>query len=208
MALPFLADVYKETWEVEKKDRDGGDQVWVCIQMNSQGLKDAGNQVYCTCTHIEEVNSKPVRPLPRRGRPHNHGRQTCSQSLHHSHWSCGSVRNHFLSIFSLSKVDSITTFTRLFKINTFQYPWHFLSKHFVFLLLGWFSAQQHMHLRMLGKLTFQNTPSATHSTRSLHRRTLWSLRQIRPRRRKMGFLHLFGSGLRQNVDALLIWVFN
>ena len=51
MALPFLADVYKETWEVEKKDRDGGDQVWVCIQMNSQGLKDAGNQVYCTCTN-------------------------------------------------------------------------------------------------------------------------------------------------------------
>ena len=50
MALPFLVDVYTKTWEEEKKDRDGGDQVWVCIQMNSQGLKDAENQVYCPCT--------------------------------------------------------------------------------------------------------------------------------------------------------------
>ena len=67
----------------------------------------------------------------------------------------GSVKNLFLSIFSLSKVDIITTFTRLFKINTFQYPWHFLSKHFFFLLLGWFSAQQHMHLRCSGNLLFK-----------------------------------------------------
>ena len=153
--------------------------------------------------HIEEVNSKPVRPLPRRGRPHNHGRQTCSQSLHHSHWSCGSVKNLFLSIFSLSKVDIITTFTRLFKINTFQHPWHLLSKHFFFPLLGWFSAQQHMHLRMFRKLTFQNTPSATHSTRSLRRRTLLSLRQIRPRRRKMGFLLLFRFWPQTHVHMML-----
>ena len=40
------------------------------------------------------------------------------------------IRNHFLSTFSLSKVDVITTFTRLV---TFQYTWHFLSKHFFIL---------------------------------------------------------------------------
>ena len=153
--------------------------------------------------HIKEVNSKPVRPLPRRGRPHNHGRQTCSQSLHHSHWSCGSVKNHFLSIFSLSKVDIITTFTRLFKINTFQHPWHLLSKHFFFPLLGWFSAQQHMHLRMFRKLTFQNTPSATHSTPSLRQRTLLSLHQFRPLRRKMGFLLLFRFWPQTHVHMML-----
>ena len=36
MALPFLVDVYTKTWEEEKKDKDGGDQVRkACIQMNS-----------------------------------------------------------------------------------------------------------------------------------------------------------------------------
>ena len=73
---------------------------------------------------------------------------------------------------------------------------YFSTPHFFFQLVGWFSAQQHMHLRMFRKLTFQNTPSATHSTPSLRQRTLLSLHQFRPLRRKMGFLLLVTSRLR------------
>ena len=84
-----------------------------------------------------------------------------------------------------------------FLIKTFLYPRT--------LLLGWFSSQKHTHLRMFRKLTFQNTPSATHSTPSLRQRTLLSLHQFRPRRRKMGFLLLFRSRLRLSHKMLTLF---
>ena len=179
--------------------------------MNSQGAKDAGNQVYCTCTahrrsQLETCASIAAARSP--SQPWKANMFTVTSPFSLVLWiSKKSLSFHVLFV-RCRYHNYFYSFIQ--DINTFQYTWHILSKHFFFLgryCLGGFHLKNTLIWGCSGNLLFKillQRPTALglcagalfcHCAKSGHVAAKWD------------FCSYLGSGLRLTHKVLTLFSF-